>query len=52
MKRLKDADVVVDVSNSPSFEDQAVMDFFKRSTMNLLTRNRMQREALRCFYLL
>ena len=34
---LKDADVVVDVSNSPSFEDNAVMDFFKRSTANLLT---------------
>src|SRR5206468_4133095 len=29
--------VVVDVSNSPSFEDKAVMDFFQRSTMNLLT---------------
>jgi uncharacterized protein YbjT (DUF2867 family) len=34
---IKDADVVVDVSNSPSFEDKAVMDFFQRSTMNLLT---------------
>jgi len=33
---LKDADVVVDVSNSPSFEDKAVMDFFHMSTMNLL----------------
>ena len=34
---LKDADVVVDVSNSPSFEDKAVMDFFQRSTTNLLS---------------
>lgn len=34
---LKDTDVVVDVSNSPSFEDKAVMDFFQRSTINLLT---------------
>jgi uncharacterized protein YbjT (DUF2867 family) len=34
---LKDADVVVDVSNSPSFEDKAVMDFFQRSSVNLLT---------------
>jgi len=34
---LKDANVVVDVSNSPSFEDKAVMDFFQRSTTNLLT---------------
>ena len=34
---LKDTDVVVDVSNSPSFEDNAVMDFFQRSTTNLLT---------------
>ncbi|MBK3567238.1 SDR family oxidoreductase [Streptomyces sp. MBT62] len=33
---LKGADVVVDVSNSPSFEDQAVMDFFRTSTANLL----------------
>jgi len=33
---LKDADVVVDVSNSPSFEDNAVLNFFKTSTMNLL----------------
>ena len=30
------ASVVVDVSNSPSFEDAAVMDFFKTSTRNLL----------------
>lgn len=34
---LNGADVVVDVSNSPSFEDKAVLDFFQRSTMNLLT---------------
>ncbi|MFE2424265.1 SDR family oxidoreductase [Streptomyces hokutonensis] len=33
---LKGASVVVDVSNSPSFEDQAVMDFFRASTANLL----------------
>lgn len=33
---LKGAQVVVDVSNSPSFEDKAVMDFFKTSTGNLL----------------
>jgi uncharacterized protein YbjT (DUF2867 family) len=31
------ADVVVDVSNSPSFADDAVMDFFRTSTRNLLT---------------
>lgn len=30
------AQVVVDVSNSPSFEDAAVMRFFKTSTSNLL----------------
>jgi uncharacterized protein YbjT (DUF2867 family) len=34
---LKDTDVVVDVSNSPSFEDKAVMEFFQTSTANLLT---------------
>jgi uncharacterized protein YbjT (DUF2867 family) len=33
---LKGAEVVVDVSNSPSFEDAAVLDFFTRSTTNLL----------------
>ena len=33
---LKNASVVVDVSNSPSFEDQAVMEFFRTSTGNLL----------------
>ena len=33
---LKDAQVIVDVSNSPSFEDKAVMDFFTTSTTNLL----------------
>jgi uncharacterized protein YbjT (DUF2867 family) len=33
---LKGASVVVDVSNSPSFEDAAVMEFFKTSTRNLL----------------
>jgi uncharacterized protein YbjT (DUF2867 family) len=34
---LKGASVVVDVSNSPSWEDSAVMEFFKTSTGNLLT---------------
>ena len=34
---LSGASVVVDVSNSPSFEDAAVMKFFKTSTHNLLT---------------
>jgi len=33
---LEGAHVVVDVSNSPSFEDAAVMDFFRISTGNLL----------------
>jgi uncharacterized protein YbjT (DUF2867 family) len=33
---LLDARVVVDVSNSPSFEDKAVLEFFDRSTRNLL----------------
>jgi uncharacterized protein YbjT (DUF2867 family) len=34
---LVGASVVVDLSNSPSFEDAAVMEFFKTSTGNLLT---------------
>jgi uncharacterized protein YbjT (DUF2867 family) len=33
---LAGAQVVVDVSNSPSFEDEAVMHFFRASTQNLL----------------
>ncbi|MGJ6966767.1 SDR family oxidoreductase [Streptosporangium sp. G11] len=33
---LKGAQVVIDVSNSPSFEEAAVMEFFTTSTRNLL----------------
>jgi uncharacterized protein YbjT (DUF2867 family) len=33
---LAGAQVVVDVSNSPSFEDKAVLEFFEKSTRNLL----------------
>lgn len=33
---LQGATVVVDVSNSPSFEDEAVLHFFETSTRNLL----------------
>lgn len=33
---LDGAEVVVDVSNSPSFEDEAAMKFFETSTRNLL----------------
>ena len=33
---LKGASVVVDVSNSPSFEEKAVLEFFETSTRNLL----------------
>src|SRR5262249_52504630 len=35
-KALASAQVVVDVSNSPSFEDEAVKKFFRTSTGNLL----------------
>lgn len=34
---MKGASVVVDVSNSPSWEDSAVMNFFETSTRNLLS---------------
>ena len=34
---LKGASVVVDVSNAPSWEDTAVMNFFETSTRNLLS---------------
>jgi uncharacterized protein YbjT (DUF2867 family) len=33
---LEGAEVVIDVSNSPSFEDAAVLEFFQTSTGNLL----------------
>ncbi|GAA0966583.1 SDR family oxidoreductase [Actinocorallia libanotica] len=33
---MKGTDVVIDVSNSPSFEDAAVLEFFTTSTGNLL----------------
>ncbi|MFA6916128.1 MAG: SDR family oxidoreductase [Parachlamydiales bacterium] len=33
---LKNTDVVVDVANSPSFEDKAVLDFFETSGRNLV----------------
>src|ERR1700746_3667317 len=34
---LKGSSVVVDVSNSPDWEDNAVLKFFETSTRNLLT---------------
>ena len=34
---LTGADVVVDVTNSPSFEDNAVLEFFRSSTGHLLS---------------
>jgi uncharacterized protein YbjT (DUF2867 family) len=33
---LRDAEIVVDVANSPSFEDEAALEFFERSGSNLL----------------
>ena len=33
---LAGADVVVDVTNAPSWEDAAVLEFFEKSTRNLL----------------
>jgi uncharacterized protein YbjT (DUF2867 family) len=36
-KALENAQVVGDVANSPSFDDQAVLNFFKTSGRNLLT---------------
>jgi uncharacterized protein YbjT (DUF2867 family) len=33
---LKGTQIVVDVSNSPSFEDKAVLEFFETSTRNIL----------------
>lgn len=39
-KVLNGADVIVDLSNSPSFEDKAVLEFFERSTRNLIAAGR------------
>lgn len=44
---LAGAQVVVDVTNSPSFEDEAVMHFFRASTQNLLAAS--QRAGVRHF---
>ncbi|MFC5269870.1 SDR family oxidoreductase [Adhaeribacter terreus] len=33
---IKDADIVIDLSNAPSYEEKAVMDFFQTSGRNLL----------------
>ena len=45
---LQGASVVVDVSNSPSFEEAAVMEFFTTSTRNLLkAAGSSRRDALR-----
>jgi uncharacterized protein YbjT (DUF2867 family) len=37
---LTGADVLVDVTNSPSYDDDPVMDFFSRSSANLVTASR------------
>ncbi|HEY1110811.1 MAG TPA: NAD(P)H-binding protein [Opitutaceae bacterium] len=37
---LKGADVIIDVSNSPSFADAPVLEFFERSTRNLIAAGR------------
>jgi uncharacterized protein YbjT (DUF2867 family) len=42
---LVGASVVIDVSNSPSFEDSAVMRFFETSTRNLLAAEAVARVA-------
>ena len=42
---LRGASVVVDVSNSPSFEDAAVLEFFDTSTRNLLAAGAAAGEA-------
>jgi uncharacterized protein YbjT (DUF2867 family) len=34
---MKDTDIVIDLANSPSFEDTEVMEFFKTSGTNLLS---------------
>jgi uncharacterized protein YbjT (DUF2867 family) len=36
-KAMQDTDIVIDLANSPSFDDNAVMEFFKTSGTNLLS---------------
>jgi uncharacterized protein YbjT (DUF2867 family) len=36
LEAMSDTDIVIDLSNSPSFEDKAVMEFFQTSGRNLL----------------
>ena len=45
---LEGAQVVVDVSNSPSFEDEAVLAFFETSTRNLLKAESASAITSRC----
>jgi uncharacterized protein YbjT (DUF2867 family) len=40
---LKHADVVIDLANSPSFEDQAVLEFFQTSGKNLMAAEKAAR---------
>ena len=42
-KVLTRADAVVDVTNSPSFEDNAVLEFFRISTEHLLITGQIAR---------
>ena len=42
-KALNGAQVVIDVTNSPSFEEKAVLDFFTKSTGNLLSYEELAR---------
>jgi uncharacterized protein YbjT (DUF2867 family) len=39
-RALRGSDVVVDVTNSPTFDDAGVLEFFTRTTVNLLTAER------------
>ena len=45
---LTGADVVVDVSNAPSFEAAAVLEFFETSTGTLLAAERDGRDGAPC----
>jgi uncharacterized protein YbjT (DUF2867 family) len=43
---LEGAQVVVDLANSPSFEDQAAMDFFQTAGRNLIEAEKVARVQL------
>ena len=43
---LQGAQIVVDVTNAPSWEDEAVMEFFQKASRNLLAAGKAGRDRI------